>query len=216
METHALGHRRLSRELNDLLTGLNGEDTTLGAVVDAIGERGFGLLLMVLALPAALPIPAPGYATPFGILMAGLGVQMILGRSHPKLPQAARRRSLSYKNFRRVVRGAGLPLKVAEFLIRPRLGGLARARSVHRVVGAIVVLMACFMMLPIPLTNTAPSFVIFLLAASLLEEDGLLLLAGALAAPIAAGIAILALYFAWTHGLEALEGGVRGLLERIF
>jgi hypothetical protein len=216
METHALGHRRLSRELNDLLTGLNGEDTTLGAIVDAIGERGFGLLLMVLALPAALPIPAPGYATPFGILMAGLGVQMILGRSHPKLPQAARRRSLSYKNFRRVVRGAGLPLKVAEFLIRPRLGRLARARSVHRVVGAIVVLMACFMMLPIPLTNTAPSFVIFLLAASLLEEDGLLLLAGALAAPIAAGIAILALYFAWTHGLEALEGGVRGLLERIF
>ena len=213
---NAHSRRQLSAELHQILTDLDGQDTTLGTIVDSIGERGFGLLLLVLALPAALPIPAPGYATPFGILMAGLGVQMILGRHHPKLPQAARRRTISYKNFQRTVRGAGLPLKVAEFLIRPRLARLARARSVHRVVGVIVVIMSCFMALPIPLTNTAPSFVIFLLAASMLEEDGLLLLAGALAAPVAGGIAVLALYFAWTQGPGALEGGVHGLLEQLF
>jgi hypothetical protein len=148
--------------------------------------------------------------------MAGLGVQMVLGRTHPTLPRTARKRTITYKSLRFTIRGAGVPLKVAEFLIRPRLGRLARARSVHRVVGAIVVVLSLFMMLPIPLTNTAPSFVIFLLSASLLEEDGLLLVAGALAAPVAAGIGVLALYFAWTHGLDALEGGVRGLLERIF
>ena len=209
-------HRQLSAELQQILDNLDGHDTTLGAVVDSIGERGFGLLLLILALPAALPIPAPGYATPFGILMVGLGVQMIFGRRHPKLPQAARRRTISYNFFQRTVRGAGFPLRVAEFLIRPRLGRLARARPVHRFVGAIVVVMALFMCLPIPLTNTAPSFVIFLLAASMIEEDGLLLLAGALAAPVAGGIAVLALYFAWTQGLEGVEDSVKNLWRQLF
>ena len=59
----------LSKELLALLHGLEGKDITIGGLLDHIGDRGFGLLLLVLALPAALPIPAPGYATPFGVLM---------------------------------------------------------------------------------------------------------------------------------------------------
>ena len=39
-------------------------------------------------------------------------------------------------------------------------------------IGFIVLLMSISMSMPIPLTNTAPSFVIFVLAAGILEEDG--------------------------------------------
>lgn len=207
--------RTLSTQLQDLLDGLDGQDTTLGAISDAIGERGFGLLLMLLALPAALPVPAPGYATPFGLLMIGLGFQMLRGRHQPILPAAARRRTIRYKTFALTVRSAGFPLRVAEFLVRPRLGILARNRAMVALVGAVIMFLACFMVLPIPLTNTAPSFAIFLLACGLLEKDGLLLLGGLLAAPVAAGIAVLALYFGWKYGLGALEGGLRPLLERL-
>lgn len=210
------GHRPLSVQLSDLLDSLEGKDTTLGALVDAIGERGFGLLLAVLSLPAALPVPAPGYATPFGLLMIGLGIQMIRGRQHPILPDIARRRVVRYATFRRTVRSAGLPLRVAEFLVRPRLSGLARNRALLALLGVVIVVLAAFMSLPIPLTNTLPSFAIFLLACGLLERDGLVLLAGLLVAPFAAWIAVLAIYLGWKYGLGFLEGGLHSLLERVF
>ena len=80
-------------------------------------------------------------------------------------------------------------------------------------IGFIVLLMSISMSMPIPLTNTAPSFVIFVLAAGILEEDGLVLLGGLLLAPVAAGIAGLAVYFAWTHGLDAVEAHAKPMIK---
>lgn len=212
----ATGHRPLSTQLQDLLSSLGGADTTLGAIVDSIGERGFGLLLALLALPAALPIPAPGYATPFGILMIGLGIQMIRGHHQPSLPEKARKRVIRYKTFSATVKGAGLPLKVAEILVRPRFSKLATNRGMMILIGAVIVVLAAFMSIPIPLTNTIPSFAIFLIACGLLEKDGLVLLGGLVAAPVGAAVAVIALYFAWNYGLDMLDGGLRPLLDRIF
>jgi hypothetical protein len=206
----------LSKELEQVRAGLNGQDTTLGALVDEIGERGFGLLFLVLALPAALPLPAPGYATPFGIVMALLGGQMFLGRPTPWLPEAARKRRLSYGLVDFSIRHGARLLAVVEWIVRPRIRSLARNRVFLRAVAVLVVVMSLFMMLPIPLTNTAPSFVIFVLAAGILEEDGLLLLAGLLLAPVAAVISIAALVFGMRYGLDAVEETVKPWLRSLW
>lgn len=203
----------LSQELMSFRDGLGGEDSTMGALVDTVGDRGFGLLLLILALPAALPLPAPGYATPFGLMMIGLGWQMARGRQTPWFPQRVRKRTLSYKGLDFSVRNAKWPLRVVELIVRPRLQGLARNPAFLRIVALTVILMACSMSVPVPLTNTAPSFVIFVLAAGILEEDGLLLFGGMLLAPIAAGIAALALYTAITMGPEAVEETVKPLIK---
>ncbi|MEC7241864.1 MAG: exopolysaccharide biosynthesis protein [Myxococcota bacterium] len=203
---------RLSRELDQFLESLGGEDSTLGALLDSIAGKGFGLLLMVLALPAALPIPAPGYATPFGLLMVFLGAQMLVGKSHPWLPASLRGKTLKYKTCAFAVRNSGKVLRLVEWLVRPRLSGLARNRVFLSLVSLVIILMASFMILPIPLTNTAPSFVIFLLAAGMLEEDGLVLLGGLILAPLAAFIASMAIYYAVTYGFEAIEPMVKDLL----
>jgi len=203
----------LSKELQDLLADLDGQDTTLGGLLGHIGDRGFGLLLLVLALPAALPIPAPGYATPFGILMVILGAQMVVGRTAPNIPEFFAKRTLSHRMLQFSIQNGHLPLRVVEFLIRPRLRAVSRNRGFRSAVGLIIIAMAAFMSLPIPLTNTAPSFVIFVLAAGLLEEDGLMLLAGVLLAPVAAAIAVGALYVAWTMGPEAVEGTLKPMIK---
>ena len=206
-------HSRLSGELQDFVDGLDAEETTIGEVLDRIADRGFGLILLVLSLPAALPLPAPGYATPFGLMMLALAFQMIRGRSSPWFPERVRRKTVSKSKLAWTVRNAGLPLRFVEWVIRPRLSGLARNRAFLALVGAVVALMACSMSMPIPLTNTAPSFVIFVLAAGILEEDGLVLLGGVLLAPIAAGISAVAVYFAWTYGLEAVEEHAKPLIK---
>lgn len=203
----------LSKELVELVEGLDGEDTTLGGLLEHIGDRGFGLLLLVLALPAALPIPAPGYATPFGVLMVILGFQMVLRKTSPSIPDFFAKRTVRYGLLSFSIKNGHLPLRVVEFLIRPRLRSISRNRGFRSAVGVIIMAMGAFMSLPIPLTNTAPSFVIFVLAAGLLEEDGLMLLAGILLAPVAASIAVGALYVAVTLGPGAVESTLKPMIK---
>ncbi len=209
----ATPHTRLSVELSGFVDGLSSEDVSIGEVLDTIADRGFGLILLILALPAALPLPAPGYATPFGLMMALLALQMIRGRTTPWFPERVRRRRVSKGKLAWTVKNAGVPLRFVEWIIRPRLSGLAKNRAFLALVGLIVLLMSISMAMPIPLTNTAPSFVIFVLAAGILEEDGLVLLGGILLAPLAAGIAGLAVYFAWTHGMDAVEAHAKPMIK---
>jgi hypothetical protein len=60
---------------------------TLTEVLQLAGERIFGFLFVILALPSALPVPAPGYSTPFGLVLFLLAVQLIAGAKLPWLPQ---------------------------------------------------------------------------------------------------------------------------------
>src|SRR5215510_557359 len=53
---------------------------TVGALVDKAAESGFGFLIGVLTLIA---IPFVGLSTPFGLAIALLGAQLMLGR-HPR------------------------------------------------------------------------------------------------------------------------------------
>jgi hypothetical protein len=208
-------HTRLSVELTDFVDAIDASSATIGELLDAIADRGFGLILLILALPAALPVPAPGYATPFGLMMAMLGWQMIRGRRTPWLPNSVRRRQISKSKLQWTVKNAGIPLRFVEWIIRPRLSKLASSRGFLSAIGVVIVAMSLAMALPIPLTNTAPSFVVFVLAAGILEEDGLVLLGGLLLAPVAAAIAGLAIYFAYTHGLDAVEAHAKPMIKAL-
>jgi hypothetical protein len=203
----------LSTELREFVDGMDGQDVEMGRLVDTIGDRGFGLLLLILALPAALPLPAPGYATPFGFIILILGSQMLRGRPTPWLPDRVRARKVNWKLLDFSVRNGRIPFAIVEFFVRPRLSGLARNRAFLAMVSLTIMLMATSMCVPMPLTNTAPSFVIFVLAAGMLEEDGLLLAAGMLLAPVAAAIAGYALYVGITLGPEAVETTVKPAIK---
>ena len=214
-----LTHMTLSERLNQFVDNLNGEDCTLGEVSDAFGEQGFGMLLLLLAFPAALPIPAPGYATPFGIMMIALGSQMLRGYKTPQLPEKMQNKKLSFNILDFSLKNGAVLFRFVEFFVRPRLQG--QVTKMYRMMGLIIVLMAAFMSLPIPLTNTAPSFVIFVMAASLLEKDGLSLLAGILLTPLALMIGVGAMYFTINYGLDAIvalkeQGSTREALQHIF
>ena len=211
-------HTTLSERLTQFVEELDGKDCTLGELSTAFGEKGFGMLLLLLAFPAALPIPAPGYATPFGIMMMVLGSQMMRGYTTPQLPEKMQSKKLSYSMLDFSLKNGAILFRFVEFFVRPRLEG--QVTKLYRMVGLIIVIMAAFMSLPIPLTNTAPSFVIFVMAASLLEKDGLSLLAGIILTPLALGIGFGAMYFTFTYGFEAIvalkENGTREALKHIF
>ena len=214
-QTASVPDIRLSAELNEFLEQLDGKDSTVNELVELIGDRGFGLVILLLALPAALPVPAVGYGTPFGILMIILGSQIAIGRTAPWVPARFGKLRVPYKLLSFSIKNGRLPLRAVELFIRPRLSGLARHRLFLPGIGVMIMLLAAMMSLPIPLTNTAPSFVIFMLAAGILEEDGLFLLFGLLLAPVAAAIAGSAIYFAVVYGPEAVENDLKPAIKSL-
>ncbi|MFT5681730.1 MAG: hypothetical protein ACI8RZ_002642 [Myxococcota bacterium] len=214
-QTSATPDTRLSAELNDFLEQLEGKDSTIDDLINMIGDRGFGLLILLLALPAALPVPAVGYGTPFGILLILLGAQIAISRKTPWVPRRLGGMRIPFKLLSFSIKNARLPLRAVEMFIRPRLSGLARHRIFLPGVGVMIMLLAAMMSLPIPLTNTAPSFVIFMLAAGILEEDGLFLLFGLILAPVAAAIAGAAIYYAINYGPETVETVLKPEIKRL-
>ncbi|MFP4156642.1 MAG: exopolysaccharide biosynthesis protein [Opitutales bacterium] len=178
---------------------------SIGEITSGVGEKGFGLLLVILALPSALPVPAPGYSTPFGIAIALIALQMMCGRRTVWLPQRLAAMRLRPKLAAKMLGAASGFLRRVERWIRPRQRWIA-SRTGQAALSTVVLIMAGLMMLPIPLTNTFPAMVIFILGVGLSEEDGYLAIgafaAGCLAVLLYAGV----IYLLLTQGPEAIEG----------
>jgi hypothetical protein len=161
---------------------------TLGDVLHLAGERVFGFLFVLLALPSALPVPAPGYSIPFGIIIFLLAMQLIGGAEFPWLPQKALNHTMSRQQVQKLVK-AGVPwLQRIEGVSRPRLNGVCTSRAGQAILGVAIALMAVSMMIPIPGTNTLPAIGIFITGFGLLEDDGAISLAGLLVCACALAI----------------------------
>lgn len=146
---------------------------TVGELVDKAAEGGFGFLIAILTLIA---IPFFGLSTPFGLAIALIGAQMMLGGTKPWLPQRARRRHLSMSMLDRVAsilerRTRWLARSTRrryEVLIHPRLIGL----------GVFILALALALPLPIPGSNLVFLIPIFIYAVGVLERDGVWIIVG--------------------------------------
>ena len=165
-----MSQQKLSEELRTLLQ-TDAEALTVAQLVDRVGDRGFGLLLLVLSLPSALLVPAAGYSVPFGILLVVLAVQMLVGKTHPVFPKRLQRVTLSKSLAEKLLNGASWIFEKLEWIIRPRMRWVGQ-RIGLTLMGVLVMIMAILMMIPIPLTNSFPAMVIFLIGVGLTEEDG--------------------------------------------
>ncbi len=140
---------------------------SVGELVDKAAEAGFGFVVGILALIA---IPFFGVSTPFGLLIALLGVQMIGGKQQPWLPQRARRRQLSISMLDRV---ATMLSKRTRWLVK-----MTKRRHepmvAPKLVGFGITLLALGLALPLPIPGSNLVFLvpIFIYAVGLLERDG--------------------------------------------
>ena len=173
--------RRLSEVLTTIANDASRETITVADIRDAMGDRAFGALLFVFALPNALPVNAPGVSTVLGTPLLFLAAQLICGLRVPWLPGFVIARSVKRLSFARAIALAAPWIRRAERLLRPRLRLLA-SRGFDRVVGLVCAVLAVVLMLPIPFGNMPPAVAICILALALLEEDGLATLVGLAAA----------------------------------
>ncbi|MDY7022894.1 MAG: exopolysaccharide biosynthesis protein, partial [Cyanobacteriota bacterium] len=145
---------------------------TLADILDLAGERVFGFLFVLLALPSALPVPAPGYAAPFGFVLFLLAVQLMMGAKRPWFPKGWLRRPIELEKVQGFLK-KGLPwLQKVELVSRPRLTFICTSFPGRFIIGLAIALMSISMMIIIPGTNTLPAIGIFITGFGLLDDDG--------------------------------------------
>lgn len=166
---------RASEILRSLISDGGNDRLTLGDIETALGERSFGVLLLVLALLGMLP----GVSLAAAIAMLPLCIQMIWGASKPWLPLWLRQRAVKRADFAAIVQKILPALAKLEQLLRPRYRHLT-VRTAERLVGAVCLVLVLFLLppLPIPFSNMPFAFVIAVLALAIIERDGLLVAIG--------------------------------------
>jgi hypothetical protein len=200
----------LAQALLHSLQSQSAEGVRLRDLNQGVGPKSFGLTLLLLALPSALPIPAPGYSTPFGIALLLISLQMILGRQAVWLPARMANIRIAPKLAAKLAQAAHSFLLRTERWVRPRQVWIQR-RPAKMGLALIVAVMALLMTLPIPLTNSAPAMVIFLIGMALAESDGLLALFAGILGLGACGLYTVIVYVVWTQGPEVIERGLASL-----
>ena len=153
-------------------------------ITESLGQRSFGFILLIFALPNSLPILGiPGVSTITGLPMLFVAVQMALGHNRVYLPRWIADSSIATADFQRLVSKVVPWFRRIEKLMRPRILFLSQGNA-ERWLGAFCVLLAFLLALPIPLGNLLPALGILFIALGLIESDGVCVLVG-----IAIGIA---------------------------
>jgi hypothetical protein len=175
--------------LSDLLHGMaqqaGRERISVRDLIDALGDRALGALLFLFAFPNVLPMP-PGTSAVLGAPLVFLAAQLMVGRG-PWLPRLLASRSMPQADFAALVRRIAPWLKRGERMLRPRFSWLARPPA-EFALGAVCLVLALVLVLPVPLGNVLPAVAISLLALAIVERDGLWVLAGLAAALVSAGV----------------------------
>ena len=177
-------------------------DMTLADLVAQLGNQARGVLMILIALPNCLP-GLPGTSAVTGLPLLFLTLQMALNRP-PWLPGFIARRPVSRLWLATVLARAAPWLRRVELLIRPRLPALTTPPA-ERLIGALGMVLATTIMLPIPLGNMLPAIALIIFSLGFIGRDGVWILGGlavvclsVLVLVLAGWAAFLALAQIWT------------------
>lgn len=192
-----------SRTFSDVLEQLGhgeGDNLSLREMVEAFGERGFGAVILMLALMALFPWP-PGGKAVFSVPIILIAAEMALQRDKVWLPRWLLDLSVSRKSYRTAAEKILPRLRQIERLTRPRWPVLT-GEVADLVIGLICILLALMMALPVPFGDALPGLTLALFGLGIIQRDGAFILAGLL------GTAVCGVYLTlvWTTVVAIVSG----------
>ena len=176
--------------LDELLDGDRDQDLRFEDLLAGLGRRAFGMLLLVVALPAFIPVPGLAGAIS-GPLCALVGLQLLFGLRRPWLPRFMARRGPKRRSLEVFDNMSSRWLARLEKVVRPRQTWALDHRLASMFTGLLLALLGVLLALPIPFTNYVFGTLMMLFALALLERDGMLMLlcwAGGVATIVVFGV----------------------------
>ncbi|WP_218013812.1 exopolysaccharide biosynthesis protein [Rubellimicrobium rubrum] len=162
--------KKLAQILDELAADATRTRISLADLVQAMHGRAFGALLLIFALPNALPA-IPGTSGILGLPLVFLAFQMMLGKE-PWLPRFIALRSMPRDDFANLVERINPWLEWADRFTAPRIQILAEPLA-QRLIGGFCLLLSVVLALPVPFVNMLPGAALCLIGLGVLERDGL-------------------------------------------
>jgi hypothetical protein len=176
-------HDVLNNVLNEVEDGLDGNDrVSIGDMVTALNDRGFGALCALIGILAATPVigALPGaslFAAGLILLIAG---QQAVGRHGLWIPSFLSERSIDRDKFESGVEKAKQYVGWVDKLVYPRLDWLVEGRTERRLIAAAMCVLA-LTMIPLALVPWGvfpPALAVAAFGIAILGRDGLFAVAG--------------------------------------
>ncbi len=176
--------------------GQESDRVKLRRMIEVVGRRSFGPLLLVAGLIALSPLSAiPGMPTMVGLIVLLIAGQLLIGRDHFWLPRWLLERSISQKSFEKGLKFLQKPARWIDHLLRPRLKALTKGAALY-VIAAWCVLIALTMpsMEFLPFSASAIGAALTALGLSIIAHDGLFALVAIAITAAAAGLVLSQLF----------------------
>lgn len=157
-----------------------GGSVTLDEILEAVGRRSFGPLLLLAGLVVLAPLVGdiPTVPTIMAVLVLLVAVQLLLRRDEFWLPDWLLRRSVERKKVRKAVLWLRRPAGWVDRVLRPRLTALTGdTGAVAVAVSCILIALAMPPMEFVPFSANVAGAALTAFGLSLITRDGLLALA---------------------------------------
>ncbi|GFZ81266.1 ABC transporter permease [Rickettsiales bacterium] len=186
--------RAPSEILQDVAKTGNNDKISLFEIKLALQQRGFGILMLIFALPLSIPIPVPpGFTTVFALPLIVFSIQMIYGADSPWMPKWLGNRSIARKNLAVIIEKTAPILQKVERWMQPRLFFISSTKG-ERFFGLVCLLCSLSIAIPLPLTNFIPAGGIALMSLGLMSKDGVVVCLGILVGAIGLLITFLVIF----------------------
>ena len=165
---------------------------SLGTIVQAVGNRSFGPLLLMVGLIAASPLSGmPGVPTVTGILILLIAGQLFFRRESFWLPRWMLRASVARIKVRKAIGWMRPAARFVDRLLKPRMGRFIKGGSLYFIsffCTMIAVLMP--MMELVPFSSHLAGIALTAFGLALISRDGLLALIAFVVTAVSLGGAI--------------------------
>jgi hypothetical protein len=175
---------KAAQDLEDILGELkkaadsNGAKVSVGELVDAVGRRSFGPLLVLGGLLGMTPVAAiPSVPSLIALITILISAQLLFGRDRVWLPRFLERLSVKAEKVQKAVRVARKPARMADRVVKPRLQALTEPVADRLVALACILLALAVPPLEfLPFVAFVPALAITAFGLALIARDGVLVL----------------------------------------
>lgn len=154
------------------------EYLTYHSILQALGERAFGIVILFFSLPSALPISiVPGFSLVFSLPIAIFALEMIFARKSLWLPKVVAQKTISHSKVSKVISVIVPYLVKLEKLSKPRWAWMTYG-AMERINGIVILCLAFLLMLPIPFSNFIFGVLLVIFSLGIAEKDGIFIFMG--------------------------------------
>ncbi len=171
-------HHNLERVLEQIAAACEQHpagQVSVGDILETLGNRSFGPLLLVPGLIGLSPIGAiPGIPGVMAVIVIIVACQILIGMDHAWIPAGLSRRSIDSSRLKRAVDTIRPVARVADKFLRPRLTFFTQGAFFYLLTGiCLLVAVVTPLIELVPLAGIVPNAAIVAFGLAITAHDGL-------------------------------------------